>query len=314
VIDVFPFAGFTVAVLGLGPDGRMAARSLGLSEAEVWAWDDDEANREVAEAEEIQLTDLNGIDWREPVSLVIEHGIPHGKSSMHPLVAKAREAGCEVISDVELLARAQRDAGYLAVVSHASEAEALDILEYVFEVSGREIEVAGGADEPVLSCHPLEAGGTYILAMPPSRADITVSVTFDQVLFLGMGEGAWPPFSDTEESRTAARWLFHRQTAPKGAVVNIDDAAGRAFFDALAAEGEQVLIPLSITSPVAGGIYVESGWLIDDRKGDAIRVVQLPVAGNPAAMLLAAGAYATAVLAGIAEHAAMASMMSFFAE
>ena len=40
MIDVFPFAGITVAVLGLGKSGMVAARALKESGAEVWAWDD----------------------------------------------------------------------------------------------------------------------------------------------------------------------------------------------------------------------------------------------------------------------------------
>jgi UDP-N-acetylmuramoylalanine--D-glutamate ligase len=92
MIEPFPFSGFPVAVLGLGPEGLATARGLAAAGAEVWAWDDDESRR--AAAEGIPLRDLTQLDWREPVSFVIEHTIPHGKESPHPLVAKARQAGC----------------------------------------------------------------------------------------------------------------------------------------------------------------------------------------------------------------------------
>jgi len=39
MIDCFPFAGYPVAVFGLGEEGRAAARALHLSEAEISAWD-----------------------------------------------------------------------------------------------------------------------------------------------------------------------------------------------------------------------------------------------------------------------------------
>lgn len=312
MIDVFPFAGFTIAVLGLEHPGRKAAVALDLSDADVWAWDEDPVNRAAAEDEGVPLVDLNNIDWREPVSLVVEHRIPHGKTGAHPLVEKAREAGAEIISDLELLARAQRDASYIAVVTRKQEASALDMLEQVFSVAGRDVEVGGDAQDALLDLHPLEASGAYIASVPPGRADTTVSITFDQVLFLDFGEAAWPPFETQEESLEAIRWVFHRQTTPKGAVINIDDAVGRQFFNELAAKGEQALIPISLAEAVIGGVYVDTGWLIDDRKGDQTRVVQLPTAGDPAATRLAVGAYALAVLAGIPEHAAMASMMGYF--
>ncbi|MEQ8665846.1 MAG: hypothetical protein RIC16_08975 [Rhodospirillales bacterium] len=312
MIDVFPFAGFTVAVLGLGPEGRKTARALSLSEVEVWAWDDDPDNRAAAEADDVPLTNLGEIDWREPVSLIIEAQIPHGQSEAHPLVTAARAAGCEVISDLELVSRSQRDASYIAVVSRKLGDETLAMLKQVFLVAGRDVEAGGNAANPILNCHPLEAGGTYIALVPPGRADITVTVTFDQVLFLDFGSEPWPPFTDNDASLEAIRWVFHRQTAPRGAVINIDDPAGRALFEALAEGAEQVLIPMSLANPVVGGVYVVGGWLIDDRKGDAVRVVQLPVAGDPAKMRMAVGAYALCVLAGVPEHAAMASMMGYF--
>lgn len=312
MIDVYPFAGFTVAVFGLGPEGRKTAQALHLSEVEVWAWDEDPDNRAAAEQDDVPLTDLNGIDWREPVSLIIETEIPHGKSDPHPLVATAREAGCEVISDLELVGRAQRDAGYVAVVSRKLGDDALDMLNQVFLVAGQDVEAGGNATAPLLDCHPLEAGGTYIALTPPGRADITVSVTFDQVLFLDMGTDPWPPFGSYEESVEAVRWVFHRQTAPRGAVINVDDPTGRRLFESLAEAAEQVLLPMSLAEPVAGGVYVDGAWLIDDRKGDAVQVVQLPVAGDPAKMRLAVGAYALMVLAGVPDHAAMASMMGYF--
>ena len=45
MIDIFPFADYPVAVFGLGRAGRVAARALVESEAEVSAWDDDEEAR-----------------------------------------------------------------------------------------------------------------------------------------------------------------------------------------------------------------------------------------------------------------------------
>lgn len=312
MIDVYPFAGFTVAVLGLSHGGRKAAVALDLSDVDVWAWDDDAENRAAAEDEGVPLIDLNDIDWREPVSLVVEHQIPHGKTGAHPLVEKAREAGAEVISDLELLARAQRDAEYIAIISRNQMSAALDLLEHTFSIAGRDVEAGGDEEQPLLDCHPLEGGGAYIVAMPPGRADTTVSVTFDQVLLLDIGGGDWAGYGSRDEAVRALRWVFHRQTAPKGAVINIDDPVGRELFNELAEKSEQVLIPLSLSEAVVGGVYQESGWLIDDRKGDATRVVQLPTAGDPAATRLALSAYTLAVLAGVPEHAAMASMMGYY--
>jgi UDP-N-acetylmuramoylalanine--D-glutamate ligase len=313
MIEPFPFSGFPVAVLGLGPEGMATARGLAAAGAEVWAWDDDEARR--AAAEEIPLRDLTQLDWREPVSLVIEHAIAHGKEALHPLVAKARAAGCEVIADSELLGRTQRDAGFVAIVSRSHASPALDLFSHVFSISGRETEVGGDAERPLMKLYPLDLGGIYVLDMPPARAELTLSITFDAAVFLDLGSGAWPPCASREETVAASRWVFHRQSGPRGAVVNVDDAEGRRTYDDLVARRDQVVIPISGRSRAPNGVYVAGGVLYDDLGGRDEAITDLPAAGEVHAAkmpVLAAAVYAAAVMVDIPKHAAMASLRSFF--
>ena len=315
MIDLFPFSGFPVAVLGLTAEGIATARALSLSGAEVLAWDEDPARRQVAEAAEVPLSDLDDIDWREPVSLVIEHAIPHSQDSSHPLVAKAREAGVEVISDAELLARAQRDASFVAVMSRQGASAALDLFEHVLQIGGRETEAGGDEARPLLDLHGLDLGGVYVMAMPPGRADLTVSITFDAAVLLDLGTGAWPPCTTKEETVEAGRWIFHRQTGPKGAIVSADSAGGRQALQDLKAGAEQIVIPVSGHARTPGGIYIVDGVLYDDIAGNADAVTELPVGASPDGQgmaLRAASAYATAVVLDMPRHAAMASLQSYF--
>ena len=75
MIDVFPFAGFPVAVFGLGRSGIATALALQESNAEVWAWDDNEEARATAEAEGVCLNDLHACNWREMTTLVASPGV-----------------------------------------------------------------------------------------------------------------------------------------------------------------------------------------------------------------------------------------------
>ena len=317
MIDLFPFSGIPVAVLGLGAEGVATARALTLSGAEVWAWDDDPDRRAEAEAAEIILRDLTKVDWRELVSLVIEQDIPHGDGTADAMVAAARTANCEVIADSELLARAQRDAAYVAVVSRDHGSRALDIFEHVLQISGRETEVGGDRARPLLDLHGLDLGGVYVIDMPPTRADLTVSITFDVAVFLDLGSGAWPPCATREETVQASRWVFHRQTGPKGAVVSVDSATGREIQADLSAKGEQIVIPVSGRSRTPGGVYVVDGVLYDDIGGTADAVTDLPLSPSSldqGSALLAASVYAAANILNISPPAAMASLRSFFAD
>ncbi|PLX38149.1 MAG: hypothetical protein C0606_07920 [Hyphomicrobiales bacterium] len=314
MIDLYPFAGFPVFVLGLGAHGCKAAEALRLSGAEVMGWDDDPANRRAAAANDVVLQDGAEFDWREPVSLIVEAGIAHGDTDPHPMVAAAREAGCEVISDAELLARAERDSRYVGLVSEAQESAALDLLAHALKVSGRECEIGGDQDRPLLGLHPLGNGGIYGLAMPPVRLDITLSITFDVAVLLDIGAAAKSVLG--ADAAGAARLVFHRQTGGNGAIVNVDDRETRQIAEALQAAKEQVVIPVSGRARVPGGVYVAGGVLYDDIAGNADAIVGLDLpAGKDGedAGRLAAAVYASLLVLDVPAHAAMASIRGYFA-
>ena len=96
MINVFPFAGFPIAVFGLGRSGIASALALQESDAEVLAWDDNEDARAAAEAEGVALTDLYAFEWRGMTTLLVSPGVPLDHPEVHPIVATARAANCEV--------------------------------------------------------------------------------------------------------------------------------------------------------------------------------------------------------------------------
>ena len=159
MIDVFPFEGLPVPVLGLGRSGIAAARGLELGGAEVWAWDDNEESRARAREAGINIVDLYGIDWREATSLVLSPGIPHTYPKPHPLVVMARDAGCEIIGDVELLARTQRDAAYVGITGTNGKSTTTALIGHIFQTSGREAEIGGNLGMPACSLEPLGPRG-----------------------------------------------------------------------------------------------------------------------------------------------------------
>ena len=115
VISVGSFHDKTVAVMGLGKSGLSAVRSLNSSGAEVWAWDDAETQRNVAKAEGFKVVDLYKCDWQTLGTLVLSPGIPHQYPDPHAIATKARDSGCEIICDVDLLARSVNEAFYVGI-------------------------------------------------------------------------------------------------------------------------------------------------------------------------------------------------------
>ena len=314
MIDVFPFAGFPIAVFGLGRSGIASALALQDSDAEVWAWDDNEDARATAVAKGVGLTDLYACDWRELTTLMVSPGVPLDHPKIHPIVANARAAKCEIIGDIELLVRTQRWCNFIGVTGTNGKSTTTALLGHIMQVAGREAEVGGNLGIPVLTLDPLGAEGTYVLEMSSYQLELTPSATFDVAVLLNISADHLDRHGGMDGYIAAKRIIFQRQTKPRAAVIGMDDSICRGICDELKATDEQVVIPVSGQDRVHGGVYAINGVLYDDMDGDETPVCNLRQ--NPSLLgshngQNAAAAYAAAQTAGVAPHAIMACLQSY---
>jgi UDP-N-acetylmuramoylalanine--D-glutamate ligase len=275
MIEVFPFNGVPVAVLGLGKSGRTAAEALVKSGADVRAWDDKKESREKAAAAGIPLADLMAMDWTDVPTLVLSPGIPHSFPKPHPAVTRAREAGAEIVCDVELLARAQREAAYVGITGTNGKSTTTALIGHILELAGRDVAVGGNLGPAALTLPALYAGGTYVIEMSSYQLELTQSITWDVAILLNITPDHLDRHGGMAGYVTAKKRIFRRQTRPRAAVIGVDDEISRGIHDELARAAEQFVIPVSAERRVAGGVYAEGGWLVDDLEGGAVRVLEL---------------------------------------
>src|ERR1700739_4106572 len=108
MIPVTSFAGKTVAVFGLGGSGLASCHALKAGGAEVIAGDDSADNLAKAAQAGFTTADLRKVSWAKIACLVLAPGVPLPHPAPHWSVLFAREAGCEVIGDIELFCRERR--------------------------------------------------------------------------------------------------------------------------------------------------------------------------------------------------------------
>ncbi|HEY9539125.1 MAG TPA: UDP-N-acetylmuramoyl-L-alanine--D-glutamate ligase [Kiloniellaceae bacterium] len=313
-IDLSFFAGLPVAVLGLGKSGLAAARALHASGAEVWAWDDSEDQRAKAREAEIPLVDLNSVNWQEVTSLILSPGIPHSFPAPHPAVAEARKHGVEIIGDIELLARSQRNASYVGITGTNGKSTTTALIGHILKLAAREVAVGGNLGTPALTLEALEPGGIYVLEMSSYQLELTLSITFDVAVLMNITPDHLDRHGGFEGYVKAKRQIFHRQTKPRTAVIGVDDAVCRGIFEELKAADELNVIGISGERAVPGGVFVEDGVLIDDSDGrrvpamDLRQVASLPGSHN---WQNAAAAYAACKTVGVDPAVICACLRSF---
>lgn len=275
MIDLPFFYGYTVAVLGLGKSGLSAARALQASGADVWAWDDDEATRERARAAGVPLVDLYQADWQEPITLVISPGIPQRHPAPHPIAALAREHDVEIIGEIELLGRTEPDAHFIGVTGTNGKSTTTALIGHVLSMSGRQVDVGGNLGTPATSLEKYGPEGFHVLEMSSYALEITFSITFDIAVLLNISPDHLERHGGMDGYVAAKRDIFRRQSRRCTAVVGVDDEISRSIHEALAAAAEQTVRPISAERPVAGGVYVLDGQLIDDIDGGAVPALDL---------------------------------------
>lgn len=314
MIDLFYMQELPVAVMGLGKSGLATARALRDSGAEVRVWDDNPASRAAAEAEGFTVADLATADLSDLTTIVWSPGIPHTHPRPHPVAERARALGIELICDIELLGRAERDCAFIGITGTNGKSTTTTLIGHIMAATGRRIAVGGNLGTPVLSFDPLGSGGTCILEMSSYQLELTHSITFDIAVLLNITPDHLARHGGMDGYIAAKKLIFHRQTRPRTAVIGVDDEHCRTIHADLVAAGDQRIWPVSAQGPVAGGVYAADGWLVDDTDGAAVRVVELstlPTLLGAHNWQNAAAAFAACKAAGLPAPAIVPAMVSF---
>jgi UDP-N-acetylmuramoylalanine--D-glutamate ligase len=180
MIRATTFSGKKVAVFGLGSSGNATALSLMAGGAEVLAWDDGEASRAAASKLGIPLADLKTADWSGISSLVLAPGVPLTHPEPHWVVLKAREAGAEVIGDIEIFCRERAalcpDAPFIAITGTNGKSTTTALVAHILREAGRDVQMGGNIGKPILTLEPPTRERIHVVELSSFQIDLTPSL------------------------------------------------------------------------------------------------------------------------------------------
>src|SRR5439155_14494100 len=160
----------------------------------------------------------------------------------------------------------------------------------------------------------LARDGAYVPEAPSFQLDLIPSLSFDIAILLNITPDHLDRQGSMDEYIAAKRRIFAGQKPGGAAIIGIDDEICRDICGELRRGQPARIIPISVWEAATGGVYVESGWLVDAMNGPATRVLELASAERlPGShnWQNAAAVYAAARSAGIAAEAATAAICSF---
>lgn len=272
MIPVTTFAGCDVAVVGAGLSGLAAARALDVGGARVLVWDDKLKAREEAEAARFAVRDLPAADFSRFAAIVLAPGIPLTHPEPHWSVKKARDAGVEVIGDVELFFRERSKLGanskVVAITGTNGKSTTTALTAHLLEVGGKQVALGGNIGKAVLDLAPLTSDTVYVLELSSYQIDLTPSLKPDAAALLNIT----PDHVDrhgTLENYAAVKVRIFAQLPPEGtAVIGIDDESCRAIADSLG--GPFAVKRIAVGYAVQNGVWADDGVLVEMEGGHEV--------------------------------------------
>jgi UDP-N-acetylmuramoylalanine--D-glutamate ligase len=260
---VTTFAGRTVAVFGLGLSGLASCRALAAGGAAVAAWDDGAAAREAAAKAGVTVEDLAQADWSRFAALVLAPGVPLTHPEPHWTVRRAREAGVEIVGDIELYARERArsapDAPFIAITGTNGKSTTTALTAHILKSAGRDVQMGGNIGTAVLALEPPAPARCHVIEMSSFQIELTPTLKPTVGILLNVT----PDHLDRHGTMEAYAGIKARLLAEaQHPVVGEDDDWCRDIAERLRLAGRGWVDILSARTRVRHGWYAQGTTLV----------------------------------------------------
>ena len=279
------FADKEVAVFGLGRSGMGAVKALKAGGARVFAWDDKETSRQAAAAEGAETPSWQSWPWDRLAAVILSPGVPLTHPKPHDVVLRAREAGVEVIGDIEVFAREiRRDpaaaglAPVIAITGTNGKSTTTALIGHVLAAAGYDAQVGGNIGKAALELAPPGAKTVYVLEVSSYQIDLAPGFKPDVSVLTNVT----PDHIDRHgsmENYAAVKTRLLKQTVKSGLnAVGVDDSHSAAIFTRLTSNGGAPCVAVSVGKVLGRGVFVLDGVLYDAQTERATRIMDLRAA------------------------------------
>jgi UDP-N-acetylmuramoylalanine--D-glutamate ligase len=232
-------------------------------------------------------------------------------------VLLAREAGVEVIGDIELFCRERRrhapDAPFIAITGTNGKSTTTALIAHLMRVAGYDTQMGGNIGTAILSLEPPRKGRVHVVEMSSYQIDLSPSLDPTVGILLNLSEdhidrhGTMAHYAEVKERLVAG------VQAQGSAIVGVDDGFSRSIADRLDQSGKRV-VRVSVKRPLPDGIYVEHETILRAAGGARSEIARIGGIGSLRGLhnaQNAACATAAALAIGLDPPAIQAGLRSF---
>ena len=213
--------------------------------------------------EELEIADLDTADLTQFNSLVVTPGLPLNR---HPIAQRARDAGLEIIGDIELFARARPELPAHKVVGITGtngKSTTTALVHHILKTAGVPSAMGGNIGLPILAQDPLPDGGVYVLELSSYQLDLTQSLDCDVAVLLNITPDHLDRYESFEAYAASKLRLFEMQSERHSAVATASDWWGRKIHNVAGSDFLDVsddAFHVWQAEPGAIGIFEQPNW------------------------------------------------------
>jgi UDP-N-acetylmuramoylalanine--D-glutamate ligase len=262
MIKASVFKNKNIAVVGLGKTGLSACKALSAGGAHVVAWDDFENGRDKlakAALKNVSIVDPKEYDWSAIDALVLSAGIPLTHPMPHGVVPLAKEAGCPIICDVEILYRQCPDATYVGITGTNGKSTTTSLVGHIVKSAKIPCDVGGNLGTSATDFSARGEGEAYIIEMSSYQLDLIDQTHFNISVLLNITPDHLDRHGGMEGYIAAKSHIFDRQGEGDTAVIAIDDEHTREVYQQLVSKEK-----ISNIAAVSGKKLPEKGIAVID--------------------------------------------------
>jgi len=134
----------------------------------------------------LEIANLDEADLSVFNSLVVTPGLPLNR---HPIAQRARDAGVEIIGDIELFARARPELPphkVVGITGTNGKSTTTALVHHILKTAGVPTTMGGNIGLPILAQDPLPEGGVYVLELSSYQIDLTQSLDCEVAVLLNI--------------------------------------------------------------------------------------------------------------------------------
>jgi UDP-N-acetylmuramoylalanine--D-glutamate ligase len=157
------------------------------------------------------IANLDTADLSQFDSLVVTPGLPLNR---HPIAQRARDAGVEIIGDIELFARARPELPphkVVGITGTNGKSTTTALVHHILKTAGMPATMGGNIGLPILAQDPLPEGGVYVLELSSYQIDLTQSLDCDVAVLLNITPDHLDRYESFEAYAASKARLFEMQ-------------------------------------------------------------------------------------------------------